>query len=65
MRAISAERYINNKMEKELQSYKIEIENRFKKSNLRNYVFPFVMQISEIAAELIVDANKKQETLRA
>ena len=57
MRAISAERYVNKKMEKELQQYKLEIENRFKKSNLRNYVFPFVRQIPE----LVVDVKPKQE----
>ena len=40
MRAHSAERYVNKKMEKELQQYKVEIENRYKKSALKSYVFP-------------------------
>lgn len=29
MRAHSAERYVNTKMEKELEAYKVEIEKRF------------------------------------
>jgi len=40
MRFHSAERYVNTKMEKELQAYKLEIEKRFMKSEIKDYIFP-------------------------
>ena len=39
-------RYINTKMENELASYKIEIDKRFNKSALKNYLFP--KQVTEV-----------------
>jgi len=39
-RAKSADRYINEQMECELESYKEEIERKFKKSDMKLYVFP-------------------------
>lgn len=40
MHSHSAERYVNTKMEKELQAYKLEIEKRFMKSEIKDYIFP-------------------------
>ena len=41
LRSQSEGRYINEYMESELQSYKVEIERRFKNSTINNrYVFP-------------------------
>ena len=39
-RTKSADRYINEQMECELESYKEEIERKFKKSDMNKYVFP-------------------------
>ena len=39
-KAKANERYINNKMEKELLTYKTEIEKRFQASKLKSYIFP-------------------------
>jgi hypothetical protein len=39
-RTKSADRYINEQMECELESYKEEIERKFKKSEMKQYVFP-------------------------
>jgi hypothetical protein len=44
LRYRSEDRYINDKMEKELTSYKQEIEKRFLKSSLKNFVFPKATQ---------------------
>ena len=40
LRYRSEDRYINDRMEKELVAYKKEIEKRFAKSNLKDFKFP-------------------------
>lgn len=39
-RTRSADRYINEQMEYELESYKEEIEKKFKRSEMKGYIFP-------------------------
>ena len=40
LRYRSEERYINERMEKELVAYKSEIEKRFQKSTMKDFKFP-------------------------
>lgn len=40
LRYRSEDRYINDRMEKELKAYKVEIEKRFQKSKLKDFKFP-------------------------
>jgi hypothetical protein len=40
LRYRSEDRYVNEKMEKELIAYKVEIEKRFQKSAMKGYGFP-------------------------
>lgn len=40
LRYKSEDRYINDRMEKELEAYKKEIEKRFQKSKMKTFKFP-------------------------
>lgn len=44
LRYRSEDRYINDRMEKELKAYKVEIEKRFQKSKLNEFKFPRIQR---------------------
>eukprot|EP00347_Sterkiella_histriomuscorum_P022911 403336690 len=74
MRYKSEDRYINDRMEKELKAYQGEIEKRFQKSSIKDFTFPRIQNQAPVFFQTMSDlqqqktltyedfANQKQES---
>ncbi|CDW91808.1 UNKNOWN [Stylonychia lemnae] len=70
LRYRSEDRYINDRMERELKAYQVEIEKRFGKSQLKDFAFPrvqtqtplFFSTMAEIQQERTVEENQNERT---
>lgn len=61
-RTKSADRYINEQMECELESYKEEIEKKFKKSEMKGYMFPRKVTLKKREIPAIVEYLDPKQT---